>query len=170
MLMEAAPELGEGDLSVARARVVSEDGLSRVAREFNLGEWLYLGRGEERSGGREKPSLLADAFEAVCAAIYLDGGFGPARAFAERVLASAVDDALLASGGDSKTRLQETLQAGGRGAPTYRVVAERGPDHDKTFEVTVIIDGDELGRAEGKSKKAAERDAAAVALRLLAAD
>lgn len=168
MLMEAAPDLGEGDLSVARSRVVSEDGLSRAARDFQLGDWLYLGRGEERSGGRDKSSLLADAFEAVCAAIYLDGGFEPARAFVERVLAAAVDDAIAAGSGDAKTRLQETIQARGGGAPTYRVVAERGPDHDKTFEVAVEIDGDELARAEGKSKKSAEQSAAEVALGQLA--
>ncbi|HLU67759.1 MAG TPA: ribonuclease III [Kofleriaceae bacterium] len=166
-LMGAFPSLREGELSVTRAQVVSEAGLSQVASELGLGEFLRLGVGEERTGGRSKPSLLADAFEAVVAAVYLDGGFEAARDLVERLLADRMS-AIDASGfHDFKTRLQESAQAKLKATPEYRVVGEAGPDHDKTFEVAVLIKDREWARALGKSKKAAEQRAAAMAAFLL---
>lgn len=167
LLMDEFPALSEGELSVTRAQVVSEAGLSELAADLGLGEFLRLGRGEERTGGRHKPSLLADALEAVVAAVYLDGGFDAARDLVHRVLAPRLA-ALDASGfQDSKTRLQESAQAKLRSTPEYRVVGEAGPDHDKTFEVAVLIRGREWARAAGKSKKEAEQRAAAMAAFLL---
>jgi ribonuclease-3 len=166
-LMDAFPDLSEGELSVTRAQVVSEAGLSEEAARLGLGSFLRLGKGEERTGGREKPSLLADAFEAVVAAVYLDGGFEAARDLVERLLADRMR-AIDASGFyDFKTRLQESAQAKLKTTPEYRVVAEAGPDHDKTFEVAVVIKDREWARAAGKSKKAAEQRAAAMAAFLL---
>jgi len=167
LLMEAHPSLSEGELSVTRAQVVSEAGLSELAAELGLGEFLRLGRGEERTGGRQKPSLLADALEAVVAAVYLDGGFEASRRLVERLLARRLQ-AIDASGfHDFKTRLQESAQARLKSTPEYRVVGEAGPDHDKTFEVGVYIKDREWGRAAGKSKKEAEQRAAAMAAFLL---
>jgi ribonuclease-3 len=166
-LMGAFPALSEGELSVTRAQVVSEAGLSEVAAELGLGEFLRLGKGEERTGGRGKPSLLADAFEAVVAAVFLDGGFEAARDLVERLVAERMQ-AIDASGfHDFKTRLQESAQAKLRATPEYRVIGEAGPDHDKTFEVAVHIKNREWARAVGKSKKAAEQRAAAMAAFLL---
>lgn len=163
LLMEQKPSLGEGELSVARAQIVSEGALAAAARRLGLGGWLRLGRGEEKSGGRDKPSLLADCLEAVIAAVYLDGGFERARELVVHLLGPEIAALDAASPLDHKTRLQERVQAARKTAPEYRVVAETGPDHDKTFEVAVIIDGQEWARAAGKSKKAAEQRAAAEA-------
>jgi ribonuclease-3 len=147
--------------------VVSEAGLSEVAAELGLGEFLRLGKGEERTGGRSKPSLLADAFEAVVAAVFLDAGFEAARDLVERLLGERLQ-AIDATGfHDFKTRLQESAQAKLRATPEYRVIGEAGPDHDKTFEVAVHIKNREWARAHGKSKKAAEQRAAAMAAFLL---
>lgn len=162
-LMERFPEAREGDLSVARTMVVSEEGLSAVAIQLGLGQWLLLGKGEDKSGGRTKPSILADAFEAVIAAVYLDGGFDAARALVDRLLAERIGAAEIRNFYDFKTRLQELSQARLRATPTYRVVQEHGPDHDKKFVVAVTIGDDEWGRAVGKSKKEAEQNAAAAA-------
>jgi ribonuclease III len=166
-LMNGFPEASEGELSVTRAQVVSEAGLSAVARELGLGQYLFLGRGEAQTGGREKPSLLADAFEAVIAAVYLDGGFEAARELVHRVLGERIDNVETTGFYDFKTRLQEAAQARLRATPVYRVVAEEGPDHDKTFVVAVVINDHEWGRAAGKSKKSAEQRAAASAAFLL---
>ncbi len=162
-LMERFPEAREGDLSVARTQVVSEEGLSAVAANAGIGQWLLLGKGEDKSGGRAKPSILADAFEALVAAVYLDGGFEAARTFVERLLGGRITSAEIKNFFDFKTRLQETSQARLRATPTYRVVQELGPDHDKQFVVAVTIADDEWGRAVGKSKKEAEQNAAAAA-------
>jgi ribonuclease-3 len=166
-LMDRFPNLSEGELSVTRAQVVSEAGLWEVAAELGLGAFLRLGKGEEKSGGRDKPSLLADAFEAVVAAVFLDGGFEASRDLIDRLLADRLS-AIDASGfHDFKTRLQESAQAKLKETPEYRVVGEAGPDHDKTFEVAVYIKEREWARAAGKSKKAAEQRAAAMAAFLL---
>jgi ribonuclease III len=164
LLMQRCPDLDEGALSVTRSQVVSEAGLSSVARQLELGRYLYLGKGEERSGGRDKPSILSGAFEAVVAAVYLDGGFDAAWTLVSRFFARRLEPLELGSSGDFKTRLQELCQASHRAAPTYAVVGESGPDHDKTFEVAVLLGPRELARARGKSKKAAEQRAAAAAL------
>lgn len=167
LLMDRYPRLSEGELSVTRAQVVSEAGLSELAGEMGLGAFLRLGRGEERTGGRHKPSLLADAFEAVVAAVYLDGGFEAARALVERLLSRRLSEIDATGFHDSKTRLQESAQAKLRATPEYRVIGESGPDHDKTFEIAVTIKDREWGRATGKSKKEAEQRAAAMAAFLL---
>ena len=162
-LMTRYPQLKEGELSVTRAQVVSEAGLSDVAAALDLGRWLMLGKGEEKSGGRQKPSIVADAFEAVIAAVYLDGGFAAAQQMVDRLLASRIETVEFKGFYDFKTRLQELAQARLKTTPTYSVVSELGPDHDKRFVVAVAIANDEWARAVGKSKKEAEQMAAAEA-------
>jgi len=162
-LMSRFPEAHEGDLSVTRAQVVSEEGLSDVAGKLGFGNWIMLGKGEEKSGGRGKPKILADAFEAIVAAVYLDGGFQAAWDLVERLLTERINAAEIKNFYDFKTRLQETAQARLKSTPTYRVVEERGPDHDKRFVVAVTIGADEWARAVGRSKKEAEQMAAAEA-------
>ena len=162
-LMTRYPQLREGELSVTRAQVVSEAGLSEVAGQLGLGDWLVLGKGEEKSGGRTKPSILADAFEAMLAAVYLDGGFAAAWELADRLLTYRIETVEFKGFYDFKTRLQEIAQARLKATPTYRVVQEIGPDHDKRFVVAATIDNDEWARAVGKSKKEAEQMAAAEA-------
>jgi ribonuclease-3 len=162
-LMTRYPQLREGELSVTRAQVVSETGLSDVAGQLGIGAWLMLGKGEEKSGGRTKPSILADAFEAIVASVYLDSGFEAADAMVHRLLAQRIETVEFKGFYDFKTRLQETAQARMKATPTYQVVQELGPDHDKRFVVAVQINDDEWARAVGKSKKEAEQMAAAEA-------
>lgn len=162
-LMVRFPDAHEGDLSVTRAQVVSEEGLSDVARKLGFGDWIRLGKGEEKSGGRGKAKILADAFEAIVAAVYLDGGYQAAWDLVERLLTARINAAEIKNFYDFKTRLQETSQARLKATPTYRVVQELGPDHDKRFVVAVTIGEDEWARAVGKSKKEAEQMAAAEA-------
>ncbi len=165
-LMGRFPKADEGALSRMRAGLVNEGGLADVARALCLGEALRLGRGEEISGGRDRPSLLADAFEAVVAAVFLEGGLERAEAV---VLAHLeIPDNLESRVGDAKTQLQERIQAKRHITPTYRVVEERGPDHNKIFEVEIICDGEVLGRGEGRTKKEAEQSAARTVLDQLA--
>ncbi len=168
LLMEAYPERSEGELSKTRAQVVSEQGLSEIASALGLGEWLFLGRGEEQTGGRRKPSLLADSCEAVMAAIYLDGGFGCALEVARHLFGEAIRAVPEAGASDYKTRLQERAQADLKLPPRYTVVATNGPEHDKTFEVALSLGDREFARASGKSKKEAEQRAAERALQVLA--
>ena len=162
-LMTRYPQLREGELSVTRAQVVSEAGLSEIAAQLGLGEWLLLGKGEERSGGRTKPSILADAFEAMIAAVYLDAGFQVAADLATRLLHQRIETVEFKGFYDFKTRLQEAVQAKLKASPGYRVVEELGPDHDKRFVVSVSIGSREWARAIGRSKKEAEQMAAAEA-------
>jgi ribonuclease-3 len=169
LLMEAAPERNEGELSKMRAAIVNELGLAEVAGELGLGEWLFLGRGEEQSGGRRKPSVLADACEALVAAVYLDGGYEHAFAVVKRLFGARVGSAREAGLLDFKTRLQERA-ARTRVPVRYAVVREQGPDHDKTFEVAASIGDREYARGVGKTKKEAEQRAAELALRALDAE
>jgi ribonuclease-3 len=167
LLMERFPSLREGELSMTRAQIVSEAGLAEVATDLGVGEWLFLGRGEEQTGGRRKPSLLADATEALIAAVYLDGGFANAFELARRLFVprfAAIDEPGFT---DFKTRLQERAQSMKKEPPKYVVTAEYGPDHDKIFEVVVSVGGKVYAKAGGKSKKEAEQRAAAEALFLL---
>jgi ribonuclease III len=166
LLMDAAPERNEGELSKTRAGIVNELGLAEVAAELGLGEWLFLGRGEEQSGGRRKPSVLADACEALVAAVYLDGGFDAAFGVVKRLFGQRVSSAREAGLHDFKTRLQERA-ARRRLHVRYCVVAEQGPDHDKTFEIAAHIGDREYARGVGKTKKEAEQRAAESALRAL---
>ncbi|HUH03964.1 MAG TPA: ribonuclease III [Kofleriaceae bacterium] len=167
MLMNRYPEAREGELSVTRAQVVSEAGLAEVAHDLELGRWLFLGKGEDKSGGRYKPSLLADAFEAVLAAVYLDGGFDAAWGLIGRLFPGRLERVELTGYYDHKTRLQERAQALLKEAPVYEIVAEFGPDHAKVFEVAVSLRGREWARAQAGSKKYAEQLAAASAAFLL---
>jgi ribonuclease-3 len=168
-LAEQFPDWTAGRLSQARARLVNAEALSAAARRLDLGRFLLLGRGEEKTGGREKPTLLADAYEALVAALYCDAGLGPARAFIERTL---LDDALRNSAEllpqpDHKSALQAWLQARGGDPAEYRVIAETGPDHSKQFAIELRIDGRPVAQGHGASKKKAEQQAAAVALERL---
>jgi len=169
-LMSRFPLAREGDLSKLRAAVVDEPGLAAMGRALQLGELLRLGRGEELTGGREKASVVADAMEAVIAAVFLDGGLAAVHRLIDPFLEEAY--ARAASGSldrDFKTQLQEQAQARFRTSPRYRVVAEVGPDHSKTFEIEVELRGQVLGRGSGRSKKDAEQGAARVAIEALAA-
>jgi ribonuclease-3 len=166
-LFERYPESPEGDLARLKARLVAEPSLARWAGELGVGSRLRLGVGEERSGGREKASLLADALEAIFAAVFLDGGPEAARRVVGRFLEAALA-AGEAEAGDAKTELQELAQARGWPLPEYRIVEEAGPDHDKTFVCEVRVEGREAGRGTGRSKKESQQRAAAAALDRLA--
>ena len=165
-LAHAYPDWTAGQLSQARARLVNAESLSEAARRLNLGQHLRLGRGEEKTGGREKQNLLADAYEALVAALYKDGGLDVAWRFLERTLMEhALAGALHTSGQqDHKSALQEFLQARGQPPADYRVAAESGPDHHKHFLVEVVVQGRSISSGEGSSKKKAEQQAAAQAL------
>jgi len=168
LLYEFRPPLSEGEMSKVRAYLVKEESLMRVAEAFDLGGHLRLGKGEEQTGGRSKPSILADAFEALLAAIYLDGGFELAYRFAEGIFRPVIlETGTGALDKDYKTRLQEFCQSRYGKAPGYRLVGESGPDHDKVFEVEILVGTRSLGRGRGRSKKEAEQRAAQDALELL---
>ena len=168
LLMRRFPDHPEGELSKLRAAVVNENQLAEIAKALCLGDFLYLGKGEDITHGREKPSLLSDALEAVFGAVFLDRGFE--KAF--RTIENIYEDILDRAGGvgfikDYKTKMQEVAQSRFRVVPKYKLIRAVGPDHCKTFEVNLFI-GDELfGAGEGKSKKAAEQDAARRALEKL---
>lgn len=170
-LVERFPQWKEGQLSKGRARLVSRPSLAAAARRLNLHRYLLLSRGEEKTGGRQKQALLADVYEALAAAIYVDGGLAPAADFIRRtVLEPAVrEQAAVLGQSDHKSALQEWLQARGRPPAEYRTVGESGPDHRKTFRVAVYVDGRELAASEGPSKKQAEQAAARDALEQLCA-
>jgi ribonuclease III len=167
-LLEKFPQWSEGQLSKSRARLVNAQALDLAARRLHLGEYLRLGRGEEKTGGREKPALLADAFEAVVAAIYLDAGL----AVAKEMLRTALFESALEERGslfetDRKSALQEFLQGRGKPPAEYRLAAESGPDHHKTFQVEVWINGSCMASGQGSTKKEAEQRAAGIALERL---
>lgn len=167
-LMERLPDAREGELTKLRAMVVSEASLAGCAAECGIGDHLRLGRGEDQSGGRQKSSILSDAFEAVLGAVYLDGGFGAANATVERLLGPLLEAAVEGGlDGDHKTRLQELAQRVHHQMPRYAVVEEQGPDHAKVFTVSVCLGEREVARGEGPSKKVAEQAAARRALDLL---
>jgi ribonuclease-3 len=162
------PDLPEGELAKVRASVVSSAALAEVAASLELGLALLLGKGEDQSGGREKPSILADAMEAVIGAVYLDGGWEAADEFVMRLLGERIAEAAAGPGGqDFKTRLQELAARSFDELPRYDVVDE-GPDHAKRFFATVSVAGDVRGRGEGRSKKQAEQAAARLAWQDLA--
>jgi ribonuclease-3 len=169
MLFTRFPTHSEGYKSKVKAGIVSAASLARLAEDIDLGRFVLLGRGEEKTGGRQKHAILADGFEALIAAIYLDGGIDAAREF----IVSRFGP-LIAAGGDQaaeatftedwKSALQEWLQAHGLGLPVYRLAAAEGPDHRKRFDIEVVIGGEPAGRAVGRSKKEAEQQAARQAL------
>jgi ribonuclease-3 len=178
-LFNRFPSFREGELSKLRAHLVSEKHLIRVAQELEIGQYLNLGRGEEKSGGRHKTALLVDALEAVLAGIYLDGGLEAARRFVLQYIVVPELERIALNGSslpvtDYKSALQETLQATGRPQPTYVLVKERGPEHSKTFTVEARLQpldnngkAEFVGRADGSTKKNAEQDAARQVLEYL---
>lgn len=159
------PDLPEGKLTNLRSTLVRTETLANAARELRLGEFLLLSRGEEKEGGRTNKSLLADTFEAVLGAIYLDQGLDTAKKFLERVLFGEIED-IITSGEryDYKSRLQEAVQEKRKITPVYKVVKEEGPDHNKKFTVEVLVEDDVLATGIGKSKQSAEQSAARIAL------
>ncbi len=160
-LMERFPSLSEGELSKLRAVLVNEDALARIAQAIPLGDLLRLGRGEEQTGGRTRPSVLANALEALVAVIYLDHGLPGIFRFLDRYFEPSL--AAVAAGTtplDYKTIVQELAQARHKVSPRYRVVGQSGPDHERVFTVEVSVAGELLGEGTGRSKKEAEQDAA----------
>ena len=174
MLFRQFPQHNEGQKSKLKASIVSAASLARLGEKIQLGEFLILGRGEEKTGGRRKHALIADCYEALIAAIYLDGGIEPARAFIERQFADLIQEARRTGAQadfteDYKSALQEWLQSHDRGLPAYRLAGEVGPAHRRLFDVEVVVNGVPVARAEGKSKKEAAQAAAKLALDKLSA-
>jgi ribonuclease-3 len=168
-LFRAFPAYSEGQKSKIKANLVSTAALAELADGLGLGDHMILGRGEEKTGGRRKPALLADTCEAIIAALYLDGGLEAARAFIMREIGQGIEDARQPGyfGRDHKSRLQERLQSLGRPLPAYRVLVETGPEHRKLFSVQVATGDRPLARGEGRTKKDAEQEAARLAIEVL---
>jgi ribonuclease-3 len=160
-LFHTYPKLTEGELTKLRASIVCEPTLALCTEEIHLGEYLFLGKGEDHTGGRSRKSVLSDAMEAVIGAIYLDGGFANAKEFVLKYIMTDIEHKHLFY--DSKTILQEIVQ-GEHEQLTYVLLGETGPDHDKTFEVGVLIGRREISTGKGRTKKAAEQEAAYQAL------
>lgn len=168
VLFDDPKRLKEGQMSRMRASIVCEKSLFAAAKSLSLQNHIILGHGEEINAGRSKPSVLSDAMEAVIGAIYLDGGYEAADAFIKKnILASVEWDEQALMDKDSKTKLQEFVQAGHLGTITYQLAGESGPDHDKIFTEALLLDGTEIGRGQGRSKQEAGRAAAETALRVL---
>ena len=157
------PDLPEGDLTRIRAALVCEGSLVEVAKSLDLGSYLKLGRGEESGGGRKRPSIQADAVEAMLAAVYLDGGIGQARKLIHNLILNQEREKI-ANGRDFKTALQELVQRESCQVLSYRLVGESGPDHAKCFSMEVLLNGQPIGAGEGRSKKEAEQAAAKAAV------
>jgi len=167
-LYKKFPKFAEGKLSKIRASLVNETGFDKLARYINLGDFIRLSVAEENNGGREKSSLLSNAFEAVMGAIYLESGLGKVKKIAIELIEKNYDDISLDSlFSDYKTSLQELTQARYGVTPEYKVIASRGPDHLKEFEVAVFIENKEYARAIGKSKKIAQQEAAKITVDML---
>ncbi len=156
-LFRESPKVSEGELTKTRASMVCEPSLAQCARDIELGKYLLLGKGEEATGGRNRDSITSDAMEALIGAIYLDGGFTNAKEFIHRFILTDLEDKKLFY--DSKTILQEIVQAENRDI-SYHLVREEGPDHDKSFYVEALIGGVSFGSGKGRTKKAAEQQAA----------
>jgi ribonuclease-3 len=165
------PRLSEGEMTRLRAALVRRDTLARISRGIRLGEFLYMGHGEEASGGRHKAANLAGALEALIAAVYIDQGPAAAERFIGRLLGEEWETAASHGAGiDYKSRLQEVAQSRFQQTPHYHLVGERGPDHDKVFTVEVVVGREVLGSGSGRSKKVAETEAARAALEKLDRD
>lgn len=168
LLIHQFPESREGEMSKIRASLVNETALAEKARTIKLGQYLFLGKGEEQGQGREKNSLVSDAFEALLGASYLDGGFGVAARIVKQLFFDDIERATKEDiNRDYKTKLQEEAQTRYKEAPDYRLVSQQGPDHDKIFQVDVFMNGQKFSVGTGKSKKQAEQNAAKNALELL---
>lgn len=164
-LFEALKDKPEGELTKLRANAVCEKSLAMFAGEIELGEYILLGKGEAMTGGKSRPSILSDAFESVIAAVYLDGGMEEAKKFVLRFVSKSTTDTKAAT--DYKTLLQEVIQKNPDEHLTYSLVAESGPDHNKTFTVEVYLNSNCIGTGSGHSKKKAEQEAAREALELM---
>lgn len=169
-LYQGFPSFTEGEMTRLRAALVCQDTLARLARNIGLGDYLYLGRGEEASGGRHKSANLASALEAVIGAMFLDRGPAAASDFILSLFGDELEKVVVRGAVDYKSRLQELFQARGQPAPAYQVVEATGPDHDRRFTVEVRTGDIVLGKGSGKSKKAAETEAARLALERFSAD
>ena len=159
LIFEVEPQLSEGQMTKLRASLVCEKSLVTIAKELCLGKYLLLGRGEEHGGGRNRSSILSDAFEALIAAIYLDGGHEPVHRLISALFKPVINDPPSGSA-DYKTKLQEMIQKKPGQVLSYELTGELGPDHDKSFLVSVILNGEKIGTGTGKSKKNAEQEAA----------
>lgn len=166
-LYKLFPDLPEGRLSRMRAELVCEQSLHAVALGLQLGDYLLLGKGEVHTGGRERPSILADAVEAIIAAMYLDGGLEVARTFILKKVLAGLDAGVMHHVIDYKTELQERVQRKADQHLEYRLTGESGPDHNKRFTMAVLLNGTEIGSGTGRSKKEAEQAAAKTALEKL---
>lgn len=166
-IFKHCPELPEGELTKLRASLVCEKTLAVYARSINLGKYLLLSHGENKNGGRTRPSILADAFESVIAAIYLDGGMENARKFVLRFVIKDIKNHKVKNFNDYKTKLQEIVQKNPEEKISYVLTGESGPDHDKHFTVEVHLNSNVVGKGGGRSKKEAEQQAAREALELM---
>lgn len=165
LLFQRYPQLSEGELTRVRAELVNEGSLAPLGEQLGLGGYLLLGKGEEGSGGRQKPSLLADALEALLGAVYRDGGVTAVSAVIDSLLGELMEQAVgNRQGTDYKTRLQERLQASGCELPTYQLLEAQGPDHQKSYVVAVHCGQQAIGTGRGRTKKAAQQQAACQAL------
>lgn len=168
MLVRAFPQETEGGLSKRRAALVNQKALAKIAEDLEFGSHLRLGKGEEKTGGRTKKSILCDAFEAVIGAIYLDQGMDAAKSYIEKLFEPLLPQSKhVETSRDYKTRLQEHFQSRFKKSPRYSVISETGPDHSKIFEVKIEFNGETLGEGKGTSKREAEQDAAEKAFKLL---
>ncbi len=166
LIMRSHPEASEGDLTRMRATLVSAEGVALVADTLRIGKWLRLGKGEDKSGGRRKPNILADTYEAILGAVFLDGGYNEARAVVQRHFAHLIRS-VKAAGVDHKTDLQEFTQKRFHAAPTYTIASVSGPDHERFYEVELLLKGEVISRGSGSSRKIAEQAAARTAAVLL---
>ena len=162
-LYDTYPDKPEGELTKLRASLVSENPLANVAKTLGINDCLMLGRGEEITGGRERASITSDAVEALIGAIYLDGGMEPAKKFVRKFVMVNIDEKLLYN--DSKSMLQEIVQKNKLGTLSYEIIGEKGPAHDKIYEVVCKLDDKIIGNGIGRTKKAAEQEAAFIALK-----
>ncbi len=166
-IFENMPELPEGELTKLRSSLVCEKALFKFGKEINLGDYLKLSKGEKNGGGAQRPSIVSDAFEAVIAAIYLDGGIEPARKHILRFVIPEINNRNTKPFKDYKTTLQEIVQKNPGEKISYRLVSETGPDHDKHFVFEVLLNSNAIGKGGGRSKKEAEQNAAKEALELM---
>ena len=167
LLYRWEPALPEGKMTRIRAELVCEESLYRVAAELGFGQWMRLGKGEEKSRGRERPSILADMVEAVIAAVYLDGGMEAAETFIRDRVLNQAEEHIRSRSRDNKTELQELVQQVTGSSIRYEMTGESGPDHDKRFTCAVYVNGVLSGEGEGHTKKEAEQAAAGSALQRL---
>lgn len=164
-LYHSEPALPEGKMTKMRSSMVCEPALAYCARDLELGQFIFLGKGEEATGGRKRDSITSDVMEALIGAMYLDGGMKPAKAFIHRYILSDLEDKILFY--DSKTVLQEMVQTKTGQVLVYELLGESGPDHDKTFEVQAVLNGTGYGKGSGRTKKAAEQKAAYETIKML---